>query len=383
MLWRGMTPIRSLHTIAALAADNLRTSRGRAAYLIVTLAITTAAWLTLAAIGAPYEGDAASTRVTIGSQSGATPLPYARRIEAIPGARDVFWYGVQVVKCAAATTVQLNAFGGPGSDTPLAKHKIPAATIRQWNTDPLAAVISDAAASKCGWRVGQGIEPPSGMDGNGTAVALHVIGIFPTPFPQAYVHYDYINRAAPGIQGKDKVMTFFASAEDPRAGEALAARIEAAFAHDFPALEATTSATVQNAWSRYGKVQQLLAFVMAAILLCAASVLVSVLAHSAAQRKSRFALLQVLGFRRPTLFGAFMLELLAIVALGALLGLGLERLVARELAPTTIGFLSGGVHVPAWGWWGLPVWLTALVAMAMAWPAGLIARVRPADYRAV
>jgi hypothetical protein len=372
-----------LRTLTALAADNLRASRGRAAYLILTLAITTAVWLALAAVGAPYEGDAASTRITIGSQSGATPLPYARRLEAIPGARDVFWYGVQVVKCTAATMVQLNAFGGPGTDTPLVKHKVPAATIQQWNSDPLAAVISDAAASKCGWRVGQGIEPPSGMDGNGTAVALHIIGTFPGPFPQAYVHYDYINRAAPGIQGKDKVMMFFASATDPRDAEVLAARIEAAFAHDFPALTATTNTTVQNAWSRFGKVQQLLAFVMAAILFCAASVLVSVLAHAAAQRKSKFALLQVLGFQRATLFGAFTLELLAIVVLGALLGLGLERLVAHELAPTTIGFLTGGVHVPAWGWWGLPVWLAALVAMALAWPAGLIARVRPADYRAV
>jgi predicted lysophospholipase L1 biosynthesis ABC-type transport system permease subunit len=211
---------------------------------------------------------------------------------------------------------------------------------------------------------------------------LHVIGTFAAPFPQGLVHYDYINRTAPGMQGKNKVVTFFASAADPRDDEALAARIEAAFAHDFPAVNATTDATEQNAWARFGKVQQLLAFVMIAILLCAASVLVSVLAHSAAQRKSRFALLQVLGFPRPALFGAFALELLASVVLGALLGIGLEKLLAR-LAPTTIGFLSGGVHVPAWAWWGVPVWLAILIAAALAWPAGLIAKVRPADYRAI
>jgi ABC-type antimicrobial peptide transport system permease subunit len=122
---------------------------------------------------------------------------------------------------------------------------------------------------------------------------------------------------------------------------------------------------------------------MAAVLLCAASVLVSVLAHATVQRKSRFAVLQVLGFRRSTLFGAFMLELLVMVVLGALLGVGLERLVAHGLAPTTLGFLSGGVHVPAWGWWGLPVWIAMLAAAALAWPATLIARVRPADYRAI
>ena len=380
-----MTLMPSLRTLVILAIDNLRASSGLAAYLVLTLAITTTAWLTLAAVGAPYEGDAASTRITIsnGSQNGALPLPYARRIMAIRGARNVFWYGMQVIGCTAATTVELFAFGGPGTDTPLAKHQVPAAVIQQWNADPLAAVISDAATAKCGWRIGQGVEPPSGMDGNGKPIALHIIGTFSAPFPQAYVHYDYINRAAPGLQGTDKVVTFFASAANPRDSEALAARIEAAFAHDFPVVNANTDTTVQNAWSRYGKVQQLLAFVMAAILFCAASVLVSVLAHVTAQRKSRFALLQVLGFQRTTLFSAFILELLVTVALGALLGLGLEKLVARELRPTTIGFLAGGIHVPAWGWWGLPVWLAILIVVSLAWPAGLIARVRPADHRAI
>lgn len=388
-----MTLIRSLRTLAALAADNLRASRGQAAYLIITLAITTAAWLCLAAVGAPYRSSTGSTSfgITIrnGSQnSGELPLHYANRIEAIRGARDVFWYGIQPVKCSAATMLALYAFGGPATDKPLLKRKVPPAMMRRWNADPLGVVISDAAAAKCGWRAGQGVDPPtvvldtSGPPRNGKPLALHVIGTFPAPFPQGLVHYDYVNRTAPGMQGKDKVVTFFASAADPRDDEALAARIEAAFAHDFPAVNATTNATEQNAWARFGKVQQLLAFVMVAILLCAASVLVSVLAHAAAQRKSKFALLQVLGFPRPALFGAFALELLAAVVLGALLGLGLEKLLAT-LVPNAIGFLSGGVHVPAWAWWGLPVWLAVLIAAALAWPASLIAKVRPADYRAI
>jgi hypothetical protein len=382
-----MTLIRSLRPLTALAADNLRASRGQAAYLVVTLAITTVAWLTLAALVAPNTSDTGKDAFGIvirnGSQnSGSVPLHYARRIEAVHGARDVFWYGIQVVKCAAAAPVPLYAFGGPGTDNPLVKRKVPAATIRRWNADPQAVVISDDAAAKCSWQVGQGVDPPSGMDGTGKHVDLHVIGTFPGPAPLGLVHYDYLNRVAPGMQGKDKVVTFFASAADPRDDETLAARVETAFAHDFPALNATTNATEQDAWARFGKVQQLLVFVMAAILLCAASVLVSVLAHAAAQRKSKFALLQVLGFRRSMLFGAFALELLFIATLGVLLGLGLERLVAL-LGAATIWLFSKGVHVPAWAWWGLPIWLAALVALALAWPAGLIARVRPADYRAV
>lgn len=382
-----MILIRFLRALVALAAGNLRTSCGQAAYLTITLAITTAAWLTLAAIGAPREGGATGTaaRISISnsSQSGALPLSYAKRIEAIPGARYVFWYGMQLATCKAATKIGLYAFGGSGMDSPLTKHKVSAVTIQHWNADPLAAVISDGAAAKCGWRIGQQVDPPTGMDGHGAQMALHIIGTFQGTFPQAYVHYDYLNRAAPGVQGKDKVVTYFASAGNPYDNEVLAARIEAAFAHDFPAVNATTNTTVQNAWARFGKVQQLLAFVMAAVLFCAAAVLVSVLAHAVAQRKSRFALLQVLGFQRTMLFGALALELLATVVPGALLGLGIEAVVAHELRSTTIGFLAGGVHAPSWGWWGLPAWLAVLVVVALAWPAGSIARVRPADYRAI
>jgi hypothetical protein len=380
-----MTLVPPLRALTALAAGGLRAGRGQTVYLILTLGIATAAWLLLAAVATPVvsgtSDSGSGTIIRNGSQRGALPLHYAHRIEAIRGASAVYWYGIQVVNCTAATTVALYALGGPGRHVYLAKQKVPAVTVQRWNADPLGVVISDAAASKCGWRVGQGVDPPSGMEGDGKHVDLHIIGTFPGSSPLGLVHYDYINRAAPGIQGKDKVVTFFASAGNPRNNEVLAARIEAAFAHDFPSVNVTTNATEQNAWARFGKVQQLLAFVMAAILLCVASVLVSVLAHTAAQRRPRFALLQVLGFRRATLLGAFTLELLATVVLGALLGLGLARLAAYELASTFFGVFADGA--PAWAWWGLPAWLAVLAVVALAWPAGQIARVQPVDYRAI
>src|SRR5690348_12722276 len=350
-----MALIRSPRSLVALAANNLRASRGQAAYLILTLTITTAAWLTLVAMAAPSVpagSEAFSITIRNGSQnSGSLPLHYARRIEAIRGGRDVFWYGIQGIKCTASTMVGLYAFGGPGADGPLAKRKVPAALVQRWNADPLAAVVSEGVASKCGWRVGQGVAPPSGMNGRGKPVDLHVIGTFPGAAPLALVHYDYIDRVAPGLQGKHNVVTFFASATDPRDNELLAARIEAEFAHDFPAVNATTNATEQNAWARFGKVEQLLAFVMAAILLCVASVLVSVLAHAVAQRKAKLALLQVLGFGRATLFGALALELLATAVVGALLGVGLGKLLAGGVVSSTIGNPWMAVSFPPWAWW--------------------------------
>lgn len=377
------------HTCTALmlAKDGLTDSRRRAGYLMVTVAITVAAWLALSAMSAPFVGGSASkgSGVTVrnGNQSNAPlPLRYARRIEAVQGARDVTWLALQIVNCktSPSVSVTLNAYGGPGALAQVKqKHAEPAA-IKRWKHDPLGILITSQTAADCGWDVGQGVEPPdmTGMK----HVPLHVSGTFRGSGDIAYAHFDYINRIDP-LFGKDKVLFYLASGVNGRGDELLAARIEAEFAHDFPTVSATTNTTAQNAWARFGKVQLLLGFVMAAILLCAASVLISVLAHAATQRRSKFALLQVLGFHRATLFSAFALELLVIVVMGALLGTGIGTLLAHALAPTPIGVFSGGFTIPVWAYAWMPLWLFALAAVSLVWPAALVARVRPADYRAI
>lgn len=212
-------------------------------------------------------------------------------------------------------------------------------------------------------------------------VPFHVSGIFEDSGDVGYGHYDYINRIG-SMFGKDKVLKYHASSGNARDDELLAARIEGEFAHDFPTVDAATSTTAQNAWARFGKVQQLLAFVMAAILLCATSVMASVLAHTVAQRRAKLALLQVLGFRRVSLFCAFLLEVAAIVVIGALLGLGVGWLVVNAM-PTSMRVAIGGFAIPAWAYWWTPFWLAGVAIIALALPSAFIARLRPTDFRAI
>lgn len=376
--------MRWLRATVTLGIVGLAANRGRAAYLVVTLAVTVAAWLVLSAFTQPFLGSSNSgdSGITIRNASPNAPLPlrYAQRIEAVTDAHGVVWYGLQMVSCGAATAVTLNAIGGPGIGSFLAQKQVAGAVQQRWLADPLGAIVSADALSKCGWHIGQGVQPPGFM---GQHFDLHVVGTFPGSAPIAFTHYDYINRAGPGFQGRDMVLWYLARAGDPRHDELLAARVEMEFAHDFPAVSATANATQQNAWARFGKAEQLLVLVMAAVLLCAASVLVSVLAHTAAQRRPGFAVLQVLGFQRTTLFAAFALELMASVATGAVLGVLLAHIVGRELATTDFGALTGGAPIPSWAWSGLPAWLAGLALVSLAWPAGLIARTRPADYRAI
>lgn len=379
-----------LAAFGALLRNTGATANRRTAYLVVTLAIAVAAWLLLAAMAVPTiqasPGTDSGVMIMNGNQgTPALPLSYAQRLIATPGAEAVSWTTVQIIKCGAGSTiVTINAYGGTAAIRTMATGaQVSPAALRRWSADPLGVIITGRTARDCGWRVGEGITPTTAT---GTVLALHISGIAHVAHAMgdgAYAHFAYINRTG-SMAGKDQVINYTAYAADPRMNDLLAARIAETFAHDFPTVNAFTNTTVQGAWQRFGKVQDLLVLVMVAILLCAASVLVSVFAHSAAQRRHTFALLQVFGFGRGTLFVMFALEALAVVVLGAVVGivasLEIQQIVARS---GQLAFMTAGFNIPVWAYWSLPVWLALLMTASLVWPAVLVRRVRPVDLKAI
>lgn len=379
--------------LAALGTLFLSTgivARKRAVFLVATLAVAIAAWLLLAAVASPMvQGPAGAdfgVMVMNGNQGApALPFSYASRLINSPGATDVAWTTLQVVKCGAASSiVTINAYGGPGAVRAMtAGAQIDADTLHRWTSDPLGVVISSSTASDCGWHVGDSVSPATIT---GAPITFHVSGIAHVAHAMgnaAYAHFAYINRNG-SMVGKDQVSNYTAYATDPRKNDLLAARIEEEFAHDFPTVNATTNTTVQGAWRRFGKIQELLTLVMVAVALCAASVLVTVFAHSAAQQRRTFALMRVFGFGRGMLFAVFALGALFVVVLGAALGIGagiwIQHLFAHD---TRLAFMTAGFNIPEWAYWSLPVWLAALLTVSLAWPALLVRRVRPIDLKAI
>lgn len=317
------------------------------------------------------------------------PVKYASRVGAIPDARQVAYTNGAIVVCKVGVPpVSINGWGGSGARAQaLASPESTAAKrqVAEWMDDRMGVLIGAQVARACDWRAGASVSPRDVFSGK--PIELHIVGIrAPQKDPMAdrvvIAHYDYINATLITGPNHDRVFTIVAAAPDPRSAPALAARLEAAFAHDDPPIEASTAAEFQGGMERFGKAQYVLGYVMLAIFLCTVLVLVSVLAHAVTERRAQMALLQVLGFSRATLFGSFVLEALAITAVGAGIGIGLGLLVLHFL-PASLGQFFAGFAIPAWTWWGLPIWLVLLLVIALVIPMRTIARLRPVDVRAI
>ncbi|NCT68742.1 MAG: FtsX-like permease family protein [Rhodanobacteraceae bacterium] len=381
---------------ARIAGRGIVEAPGRTAYLALILTLATVAWITLSVLAAPFlptrqSNPYARVAVAVNSASAGQPLPlrYVKRIESLPGVKAVVYSIVLAVVCRDnAPTASIQAFGGSSQailDLPL----WPEGSLqldalqKRWLSDPMAVLVGAQTAKDCEWHDGRSISPRNFFTGR--PIDIHIAGILPAQEdPIANIisigHYDYLNRAMGMPEGSGSVREIVVLPNDPHEANMLAARIEEAFAHDDPPIEATTGATLQNALARYGQVQNVLGYVMLATFLCTALVLVSVLAHTVMQRRALMALMQVLGFSRGILLRAFALEGLLIVLIGAALGIGFGLLLLR-LLPRGMSPFFGNFAVPAWAWSGLPVWLGALWIAALVVPSLTIARLRPIDMR--
>lgn len=380
----GMGVTRGTQTSLLLARGG---PLARVAYLLLTVAVTVAAWFALAAIASPYitvkrNGTSDSIRVE-NARNRRTPLPlkYAARIEAMPGVASIRYVDLQLVLCGA-DTVTVNAVGGSAianADSGYFGDEFDAATIQGWREDPLGLLVNRAAAEKCGWRAGQGVEP---MDLRGQSMPLHISGVGTEKSDDlaAIAHYDYINNEHSLVAGKGNVMMFQVDARNTSDNEALAVRIDAEFAHDDPPVTAYPDTVREDARSRLGKVQYLVALVMCALFLSCLLVLASVMAHAATERRAKLGMLRVLGFPRRVLAGGYVLEVLGIVAIGAVIGMALGQLVLHFLPGLLKGQLLRVAPAP-WAWTLLPVWLCVLAVLSLLQPCLLAWRSRPLDCR--
>lgn len=376
-------------TLAALqlARADLLAHPRRIAYLGITLAATVAAWLILATMANAFlpadSAQATDAGVEVANARSAQqmlPLRYAQRIAALAGVRDLVWLDLTLVSCADGSTITINAIDGSGSTRAARADGFAAEDVARWQGDPLGVLVDADVARDCGWQLGMGVSPLDTLSQQ--PLPLHVSGIA-APAGEgaksgtALAHHAYINRNS-RIAGKAHVIRFNVSAQDANAQEALAARIEAEFAHDDPPVTAYPDTVADNARARFGKVQSLLMLVAVALFIGCALALASVMAHAVAQRRPQLALLRVLGFPRRALLLGFALELTVVVLIGALLGTFTGRL-ALGFMPDTLRVMFNLSQPANWAWRPLSLAMLGLLAIALVAPTLITLRVRPTD----
>lgn len=354
------------------------------AYLAVTVAVTVAAWLVLTAMASPFltvvdtQGNDHLRVINARNQSTPLPLAYAERLGALQGVAHVTWLDLQMLVCGH-DTVTVSAVGGNGVAYLPGIADFDADVLRRWQKDPIGLLVSRAAANACGWTPGQGIEP---LDVRGRPLAFHVIGIADDPGQAmtAYAHYAYVNHAQSLVAGRDHVLRYRVVAGNSADNQALAALIDAHFAADDPRVVAVPDTAREDARSRFGKVQYLLALVMGAAIGCCLLVTVSVMSHATAQRRQQMGLMRALGFPRRVLALAFVFEVCGILLAGSGLGIAIGAWLVEQLPRWLEGQFQFFAQ-PGWTWQILPLWLLAVGVVTLIYPCLVAARIRPIDSR--
>lgn len=381
--------LSTFHPMACLAWMRLAEQPRRLLYLAATLAVCTLAWVVLSAFSSPFlashVGMAVNAELAVANaqtQNGSFPLRHALRMEEMPGVSAVSYFGLASLPCGdGRSSLSINAYGGSGVDTLLRGRGASQETLDRWRSTRTGLLVGADAAARCNLKPGMSLTPRDHL--SGVEIPVTIVAILPGGGGAlddriAYGHYDYLNRLMPD-ERSDQVLRARVVGENAATLSALARSIDLAFASSDPPLHANPASGTESALGRFGQVQALLGLIMVAMATCALLVWVTVLAHLVTQRRPSMAVLQSMGFGRGLQFGALIIELGAVITVGALLGvLGGQGVIA--LLTPRVSWLLGPLRAPDWAFASLLPALLLLAAIALVWPALHVRRLKPIDH---
>jgi len=381
--------VPSPRILTHLALIRLTEHPVRTTMLVVTIGVAVLAWVVLSAFASPFLASRAGEKLdtflgVVNGRVNGDPMPvrYARQIEQIPGVAEVGYTALAAFVCAdGRTVVTVNALGGSKttSDVRYFGGAVSDADLAVWNTTRNGLLVSADLAHQCELKPGMTISPQDLL--SHMEIPLHIVALMPEN-PEygsvAFGHYDYVNQMQPEDDTRDQTQLIRVSGDDPTRLPQLAQTIEHAFASSDPPVDANVTSE-PSLIGRYGQVQDLLGVVMGAMAACAALVVLTVLAHQIAQRRSSMAALQTIGFDRGLQFGGLTVELILILGAGTALGLLAGQAALAAITPQVFWF-TGHLRTPAWALWSLAPALIVLAVLALAWPAVQVSRLKPVDH---
>lgn len=364
-----------------LAARHLAAQPLRSASLTITLILAFTGYTLLVALGSPFAPKTSVNsqlggRIYVSALYGTLPKRYARKIAGMNGIKSVAYRNYIPVMCRphiAATLNGVAAIGGPPS--PLVLQSLSPMEANAWRENRHGMLVGDALARRCHWHEGALLSLADNLK-------VRIVAIYqaePSVLNQvALVHYDYLDSLKPTDQQGNVAIIDAKAAEPGQAGK-LAVTIDARFANSSPPTASKIITSTQGAFARFGNVLKIIQFVMAAVFACALLVTTNVAAHTAAERRTQFAILRVLGFSRSWILNLTVTELLYVAILGCGLGLALGLALLYWIIKPLLGsFFTDLLAVPAGALYVAPAIAAGIVLVSVFIPAWEIFRLRSA-----
>jgi putative ABC transport system permease protein len=375
-----------------LIIDELKYRKLQSALMFLSVVI---AFITYGVLGAfryslnSGEGSVSERRLIVTHEAGiieTLPLAHLERLRNIPGTGNVghaTWTGSYFQEqrnMLMVFAVDPEAWLDQHPDMLIDEEE-----VQRFLANRNGMLISQSLARKFGWRTGDIVPlqsilfpPPDGEQ----AWTHTVSGTFTSSDSGGarnyiIIHYDYLNENR--TFWRDTVGTFIVTPDEATSAMVLAQRIDAALAQSAAPTSSTTDRAFHNAFfAQFGDVVQIIKAVIGIAFASLVLVITSGMALSIRQRSRDLGIMRVLGFSSGMIYRLIIGQTALLVAVGAILGLGvatvLNLLVTRSL-PQFLPDLAMPLQVI-----GEAAVISVFVALVTAVLPALIAlRVRPIE----
>jgi putative ABC transport system permease protein len=279
-----------------------------------------------------------------GLASIAEPLPvrYAARIAAVPGVRSVLYAAAEPAAYQDDPHhMILQAVSAGNLLSTFPELAVTPGEAAAFARDRQSLMAGPGAARRYGWKLGDTVTLRTNvLAADGTASwTFHLDAIYGSDDPKfpsdlTFVHYAYFNDGR--VDGKDQVISFVTTIDDPRKAASQAQAIDRQFDTSTPRLKTQAeNEAVEKQLAQFGDFATLTMATAAAVFVSMFLLAFNVWSERVQARRGEIA----------TLFALVLCEALVLTALAAAAGLGLAFAASLLLKARVEGILAG-FHFP-------------------------------------
>lgn len=227
--------------------------------------------------------------------------------------------------------------------------RVPPEQLAVWQQDRTGVVVGTAVAQRYGWKIGDQIPVKTALWRNssgGDFWTFTVDGIGQSavqglPADDFLLHYDYLNQSAPpGI--RNTVSAFLVRIGNPNEAALISSEIDGLFINSpAPTRTNTTTAVAQGFADQFANLGKIVLAIATAVFISLLLITANVHAHSVRERLAEWATMRALGYTKTRIVTFVTGEALAVMIIGAAIGLGIAKLLTPFLSRIVVAFLPG------------------------------------------